>query len=77
MDPGGLDDEFGAGLGQWRHGAGSDFGGMIGIPLLNIGVEGGHQLVIADGMRRRIDASATDDNGGHEIPSQTGKTVIG
>ena len=60
LDAGSLLDEGAAGLTQRLDLAALDGGGIVGIELLNIGIEGSHQLVVGDAVGGGIQASATD-----------------
>ncbi len=60
LDAGGFLDEFCTGRLQRNPFAGLDLSGMFGVIELDITVERGHQLVVADGQCRRPQSGAAD-----------------
>ena len=69
LDARSLLDELGRGGRQRRHLAGRDGLGVGGVEALHIGVEGLHQLLVGEGVRRRVEAGGGDDGVVQGVPS--------
>ncbi|MPL84461.1 hypothetical protein SDC9_30426 [bioreactor metagenome] len=70
LDTRGLVDELGRGMVLRHQRARRDLGRVLGVVTVGIGVEGGDQLVVGDGLRRGEDPGSGDRRGEHLVLSK-------